>query len=427
MPAVFGGAKPYAIVLCRAVTGLATVRSLHRAGVRVLALVFSERDLTRYTRCADVVVVPEAAHGGRALIDWLAEQAARLMQDGGRPVVIPTSDEQALLLAEHAEQLAACCRVWTTGHQELTRIVSKDGLYAIAEQLGVPTVPSITEPTLDELRDWSAVHPAPYFLKPFYVGVAGSRMRQKNLVLATRDELLDYVERHGSHALIVQRLLRGGDGYVFDCYGVCDAQGRVVQMATHRRWRQFRPDCGATSFGEIPSGLPEAQDRVLIEQTRQLLGGMRYHGIFGIEWLLERDTGRFYVIDFNARPFMSLGHLTDCGLNLPALTYDELIGQLPRDLPLVPVLRHLWWVDLLRDLQTLRELQTSGRLSWGAWLRSVLRCRSAAYLDWRDPVPGLLRTVRTFGQVAGFAWKKLRRVDSEVPLSAPGSVRSKSF
>ena len=58
-----------------------------------------------------------------------------------------------------------------------------------------------------------------------------------------------------------------------------------------------------------------------------------------IEWLLERDTGRFYVIDFNARPFMSLGHLTDCGLNLPALTYAELIGQLPEHLPLVPALR----------------------------------------------------------------------------------------
>lgn len=392
---------PSVIVLCRALTGLATVRALHREGIDVHALVFSDHDLVRRSRCATVVDVPSHARHGEALIAFLLDYAAGLNATGGRPVVIPTCDEHALLLARHAQALHAQCRVWTTDHAELTRIVSKDGLYAVAQGLGVPTVPSLIEPRLDELAAWSEQHPAPYLLKPFYVGVAGSRLKHKNLRLDSRTALLDYVERHGAQSLIVQRLIQGGDGYVFDCYGLCDERGGIVSMATHRRWRQHRPDFGATSYGEIPAGLPDAGEQALMAQTEQLLGGLRYHGIFGIEWLLDRETGAFYLIDFNARPFMSLGHLTDSGLNLPALAYRELTGTLPADVERVPRLKHLLWVDLLRDLQTLRELRAARRITLIGWLRSVLRCRSLAYADWRDPGPGLGRAWELLHQAAG--------------------------
>lgn len=417
---------PSAIVLCRAVTGLATVRALHRAGVDVHAFVFAEHDHIRRSRCATLIDVPPAAHGGETLVALLIDYAKRLARRGGNPVVIPTSDEHALLLSEHADELLPHCRVWTTQIDELKRIISKDGLYAVARRLDLPTVPSVIAPTLDELTAWSADNPAPYFLKPFYVGVTGSRLKQKNLMLATRAELLDYVARNGAQALIVQRLIRGGDGYVFDCYGLCDAQGKVVTMATHRRWRQHRPDCGATSFGEIPACLPDAGEQALLKQTERLLSGLRYHGIFGIEWLFDRETGAFYLIDFNARPFMSLGHLTSCGMNLPALAYQELLGQLPDRVERVPKLKHLWWVDLLRDLQTFREQRVNGRLTFAEWLTSVLRCRSAAYLDWRDLGPGLARGWELIRQVVGLLGPK-RTADGCLDDEASAASRSKTF
>lgn len=420
------GTSPSAIVLCRAVTGLATVRALHREGVDVHAFVFAEHDVIRHTRCATLVDVPESAHGGDALVAFLLDYVAHHVSLGGRPVVIPTSDEHALLLAQHAPRLRAHCRVWTTDIDELTHIVSKDGLYSIAQALDVPTVPSIIAPALDELTEWSRSNPAPYFLKPFYVGVAGSKLKHKNLTIDTRAELLDYVARNGAQALIVQRLIRGGDGYVFDCYGLCDAQGRIVSMATHRRWRQHRPDCGATSFGEIPAGLPDAGEQALLAQTERLLSGMRYHGIFGIEWLQDRETGVLHLIDFNARPFMSLGHLTDSGLNLPALAYRELVGTLPARVERVPQLKHLWWVDLLRDLQTFREQRAHGRITFAEWLRSVLKCRSAAYLDWRDPGPGAARAYELLRQLVGLLLKRGATIEYSEGAAVEGT-RSKTF
>jgi len=409
--------QPGAIVLCRTVTGLATVRALYRAGISVQAWIFSDTDPTRFTRCARVVVVPSHARSEECLVDFLVESSRQL--GDARPVVFPTCDAHALLLAQHSSRLTAFYRLWTTGHQTLHRIVSKDCLYAIADAAAVPTVPSIVEPEPAELASWSISHPGPYILKPFYVGSHGAGLHTKNAVVTSRDELLDYVSRNGAQKLIAQRLLRGGDGQIFDCYGLCDGRGRIVQMATHRRWRQNLPDRGATCFGEIPSGLPAADEATILEQTRLLLASVCYHGIFGIEWLRDLRTGRFHLIDFNARPFMCIGHLADSGLNLPALAYRELTGDLPRDLETLPRLRRCYWIDLLRDLQTFRKRWADGDLGFWEWLGSVVRCRSWAYLDFRDPLPGIVRGGALLRLLGRLAWTTLLRL----PRSS-GVVRS---
>ena len=45
---------------------------------------------------------------------------------------------------------------------------------------------------------------------------------RKNLLLETREQLLSYVRSHGTESLVIQRMIRGGDGNIFDCYGLCD-------------------------------------------------------------------------------------------------------------------------------------------------------------------------------------------------------------
>ena len=98
-------------------------------------------------------------------------------------------------------------------------------------------------------------------------------------------------------------MIRGGDGNIFDCYGLCDRGGRVVSMTSHQRLRQYPPDFGATSMGEIPAALPTKDEQFLFAATERLFNTVRFHGIFGIEWLRDETTGAFYLIDFNARPF----------------------------------------------------------------------------------------------------------------------------
>jgi len=394
---------PSAIVLCAVGTGLATVRCLGHAGLEVHAFIFERGESVGYSRyCRNVRLY---GISDSDLIIYLVNYAKSL---GNRPVVLPSCDKHALLIAKHAAELNAVCRVWTTEYSDLASLINKDSLYATASALDLPIVPCICQPTLTEASDWSSANQGPYFLKPSYEGVASSRLREKNLLIRDRNGLLDYIEKCGATSLIVQRMLSGGDGYIFDCYGMCDKDGDVITMASHRRWRQSLPDVGATCFGEIPAaGLDSKTESLLFERTKTLLKKVRYHGIFGVEWLLDRDTGNFYIIDFNARPFLTIGHLEACGLNLPALAYLELIDKNPGSQQVLqPRLRHLYWVDLLKDIETFAEKNRKGQIKFGEWIASLLRCRSFAYWDWRDPAPGLHRLIKIVVRAIRFPLKR---------------------
>lgn len=379
---------PSAIVLSSGFTGLATIRGLARGGMAVYAATDGSSQATDLSRHCRPLRRPERLSDDASSTQWLIDFCRSLPT---RPVVLPTSDHDALWLARHAPALRPLCAFSSSSREELLRIVSKDGLYAAAAQSGVPVVPSITEPSLEALDAWSLAHAAPYLIKPFYNRIATSALRQKNLLVHSRDDLLAYVAKAGSRAIIVQRKIDGGDGFILDCYGLCDASGQPVSMASHRRIRQCPPHFGSTSFGEIPARGDDALEAKLFDYTARLLQGLRYHGIFGIEWLQCRVSGELYVIDFNARPFSSIGHLTDCGLNLPLLAYRELLGHETARAAPRPALAHLYWADFLGEAYGFR---VTDEATWRAWLGSLLRCRSFAVWDWRDPGPWLLETAR---------------------------------
>jgi predicted ATP-grasp superfamily ATP-dependent carboligase len=385
-----------AIVLCNTVTGIATVRALAECGVEVHACLFRADDLLHESRYAHKIACYHLQHDESGLVEFLISYAGKL---GNRPIVLPTSDAHALLLAKYAPQLAPYCRIWQLPHEQLARIVDKTRLYEAASAAGVPVIPSLATPSVTELIEWSGQHDGPYILKPSYDGIHSCKLPGKNLVLESREQLLAYVSSHGAESLVVQRMVRGGDGNIFDCYGLCDGNGRVVCLTSHQRIRQYPPNFGATSMGEIPAPLPSRDEQFLFAATERLFNSVRFHGIFGIEWLREETTGAFYLIDFNARPFLTIGHLRDCGVNLPLLAYRDLVGESLAAVPPRPAVRRKRWVYVSRDIDTFRILRKSGRgPGLLAWLASVMTCRSFAYVDPRDPMPGLRSLLQILGR-----------------------------
>lgn len=400
-PAVTGE-RPAAIVLCSQLTGLATVRALARRGVDVLALVFDPRDpllVSRYPR--QVVVVPCAT--SESDLTELVCRHARAMRD--KPVLLVTSDVRALWLSRNADILGQACRLWSTPHDTVSAIVRKESLYALAEHAGVPVIPWTHCKDLEQVAAWAAGHAGPYLVKPSYTAErSAAAMLQKNRHCKDSANLLAFLGSGESSAFLVQQLLAGGDGEIFDTYGLCDRDGRVRSISTHRRLRQLPPNLGTTTFGEIPANAGAGGDDLIVAQTLQLLAHVRYHGIFGIEWLRERRTGRFYLIDFNARPFTSIGHLLDCGVNLPWLGYRELIGDDLSHEPQRPVLKHRYWIELHRDCRAKYN-------SWDALhpgmtppdLPPLWRVSSFAYWDWRDPGPLTRKLMEMMSSAMRFA------------------------
>jgi len=381
-----------ALVLGLQLTGFATARCLADAGITVQVASFRRK---KPLGSSNAFAYVDAAHVPQTVDDighWLIEYAATL---GTRPVVFATSDITALSLAKYREQLADSCHVWNTGFSELEAIISKKGLYGYAQEIGVNVPPAIVEPSAAELESWCARVKGPYLVKPFYSSIPTATLGRKNLAIQTEEQLHDFVRMHGADSLIVQKLIVGGDGWVYDCYGLCSSDFRIVTRASHKRLRQYPRDFGTTSFGEIPAKTGDLEEDRLFEQTDRLVSNLRYHGIFGVEWIVDRETKEPYLIDFNARAFSSIGHLNDCGLNLPALAYQDMLGINLDGMPSRPDLKHKLWVFFDADRRTIRSRTRDGDLNLISWLRSLLAARSFALWRVTDPWPALLLMARS--------------------------------
>jgi predicted ATP-grasp superfamily ATP-dependent carboligase len=176
-------------------------------------------------------------------------------------------------------------------------------------------------------------------------------------------------------------------------------------MASHTRIRQSPRHFGTTSYGEIPARSADFPEERLFRLTEKLLSNFNYHGIFGIEWIEDKKTKNLYLLDFNARPFLSIGHLSNCGLNLPFLSYKELLMADIDDVPYQPRLKHKYWIYLIHDLKTLPERLKDGELSLFDWFKSITKSRSFACWRWSDCLPGLSLLVRYFKSILVYYFK----------------------
>lgn len=379
-------------------TALAVARSIAALGSRPVVVSGKAADVCRFSRACDWVRLEPATRSLRTLLKVLPE---RIWQaPGGRPVLIPTSDELALFVARRRDRLSEHFRVWTNRYEALETLVSKDRLYAEAARHGIPTPRLIVRPTIAQLQEWLRAARPPFIVKPLYPATPGAPFRQKNAIFESAAELDRFCEGLPNDEIVVQEFRRGGDGNVYDCYGLCRADGAVVVAETHRRIRQWSVDRGVTSYGEIPAtGMP-IPALELVANTKALFAALPYHGIFGVEWLWDEQDRALFLLDVNARPFSSIGHLRDAGLNLPALAVEELVhGPGFEPVERAPT-RHTYWIDLGPDLRSALTHVRQGRLGALEWCRQLRKVSSHCYWSWRDPLPAVATIPRETFRIA---------------------------
>jgi hypothetical protein len=79
---------------------------------------------------------------------------------------------------------------------------------------------------------------------------------------------------------------------------------------------------------------------------------------------------------------MAIGDLA--GINIPLVAYRSLAG-IPFELPKQRYGRA--WIDLSRDLVSMRTYRQTGEWSSPGWLWSLRRVRRCAFFSLRDPGP----------------------------------------
>ncbi|MGW4893373.1 carboxylate--amine ligase [Kitasatospora sp. NPDC004240] len=391
------------------------VRSLGRAGVPVRAMVEDRMTPTALSRYLSRAIVRPTS--GREpdehLVGTFRDVGRQLVGEfGRRSVAVPTDDEAAVLLAEHADDLAPYFLLPPVPAGLPRRLADKGTLHTTCLRYGVPTPRSATPGDRDELVKAAAACGYPLVLKnlaPF------TRLSDPvvghTTIVRDEGELLDHCPSRGPLSVLVQEFLPDERTEHWITHLCCGADGEPLAVFTGRKLRSY-PTSGGFTTRAVAVPNPE-----LAELAAGLCRATGFSGIADLDWRLDLRDGRYKLLDFNPRTGAQFRLFeTVDGVDVVRALHLSLTG---RPVPRGPQLSRYYGVgqlDLLsaavgtwhdrRPPADLRPRRSTER----AWL-----CRD-------DPAPAAAMTVRFTGQAIQ---RVARQVSSPVAARLPfrGSPR----
>jgi predicted ATP-grasp superfamily ATP-dependent carboligase len=297
------------------VNGLAAIRSLGRAGARVIAIDHRRGALGFHSRFAEARLCPDPVAEEDAYAAFLRELGDEL--DAPAPI-FPTHDEHLNAIARNREALGERFLYPFPAWDVLGPIQSKRRQVEGAREVGIPVPETRDEPT-DELG-------YPVLVKPSDPTGFRREFRRQAFRCVTRAELDDAFERARPYDPLVQELVPGGDDELYTLGSYLDRAGEALAVFSGRKLRQTPPSVGTCRVGEA------VWVDAVVDQGLVLLRGLGFHGLSQVEFKRDPRDGAYKLIEVNPRLFQWHGLAAACGADLPKVAYFDLLGA-----PLPPV------------------------------------------------------------------------------------------
>jgi D-aspartate ligase len=314
-----GQRTPAAVVDVGWVNGLAAIRSLGRAGVPVFAVDHRPSALGFRSRYGERVLVPDPAEDEDGFVAALRGLAGRV---GGSLAVFPTHDPGLNALARNLdESFLAPFPAW----EVLSAVQSKREQLERAAAAGVD-VPETRHPrSVDDARAAAEEVGLPALVKPSdHVGFK-RRFRRQAFRCETAGEVEDAYARAEEFEPMVQELVPGGDDALYTVGSYVARDGRALGVFCGRKLLQTPPGIGTCRIGEAV-WVEEVVDAAL-----RLLRAFEFHGISQVEFKRDPRDGRFKLMEINPRLWQWHGLAAACGVDVPRIAYDDLVGAPPRE------------------------------------------------------------------------------------------------
>jgi len=359
---------------------LAVIRSLGRAGVEVHALLAGPADPCARSRYLHRQHAWTAEPGDPG--ELLADLAAVGDRIGRRCLLVPVDDACALLVAEHAGELADRFLLPPQQPAVPRRLADKAALAALCDELGVAhpeqRLPRSPDEVAEAVRSlglpvvakWSR----PWLLPP------SSGLRSTRLLGSPAEAAALFAQTPvaGSQLLLQHRLpaTPAGDWFF---QGYLDGSDRWLAGGTGCKERAHPVEAGQTTLGRwLPN--PAVQALAL-----RLAASVGYRGILDLDFRYDPDTGEYHLLDFNPRLGAQFRVFVDRqGLDVVRALHLDLTGrQVPPWRPRLGRAVVVENIDVLSAVQNWRD----GRLDLAGWRRSLRGVQERAWLAADDLRP----------------------------------------
>jgi predicted ATP-grasp superfamily ATP-dependent carboligase len=364
---------------------LALARSLGRRGVPVVRLHPNMLDHSLRSKfVSEIALCPDLYESGPKLVDYLLELANRF--DGPR-VLIPASDDCAEFLGAYRQELEARYALCAASQPAMEVLVNKRRQYEAAQRLGIPIPETYFPASRDDVERLAAtIGNYPYIIKPLVAhtwrlaSMQSVSQGRKAITVRTPQELLDAHAAMGKdfRDVMLQEVIGGRDEELFTFLGYFRQDSTALAYCLRRKIRQLPVD-----FGYCTMTVSCHDDRV-IEQSVRLLQGIGFAGICGVEYKYDATTRQYKLIEINPRPVNTIGLAPACGVDLPWIAYQDLVGEVVA--PVTTWNDGVTWFRAWADLLAVRRLRGQGGPTLLEWLQSLRGPRiEAAFArdDWQ--------------------------------------------
>ncbi|MCD4654513.1 ATP-grasp domain-containing protein, partial [bacterium] len=228
---------------------------------------------------------------------------------------------------------------------------NKDNLYGTCQRLRIRTPKTLVLTHMEQLDEPLAGLNYPLVIKG---SLAGAN------VIHNSDELrvyyFDTLVEWGFPVLLQEKLV--GEEYDITCFA--DEKHKLVSWTVIKKF-------AISSRGKASAGVVIDEPK-LGELSQEIIRRMEWKGPCELEFIKETATGRWFLLEINARFPAWVQHTAEAGCNMPALALRYAIRQPPDTIPIAKpghlffrnrfghVVPHTMMTDLLRDGCWIKDL-----------------------------------------------------------------------
>lgn len=281
------------VTYCWNRVGYAILRSLASHGLKVWAADTSKINICSLSRfCAGSFTYPDPFKEEKRFIETLKTKVAEL-----RPrVLMPTHDESVVIM-RHRDEFPSDLVIPYESADKLLALANKAVSTEMAREAGV-AVPKVYS-SADEVKRY------PVVLKTVIGNSAKGVFFPK-----TKDELLRLMDAHKGEEMLLEEWI-GGTDYSVDCVrwdGFCKTSVYHALVT--------KTDGGGTTTQREMVDMPRLETEAM-----KLLEAVDFHGVCGLDFRYDPETGRVAYIETNARFTGGLATPVAAGFDMPWVLY----------------------------------------------------------------------------------------------------------
>jgi predicted ATP-grasp superfamily ATP-dependent carboligase len=378
----FSRARPPVVLL----GSLNVARAAGLAGLGVIVASSEQNEAAFASRyCRGRLLLPPLEDRA-AVLDALLRTGERLTAElGTRIPLFYGNDDRQRLVQQYRTELGRCYALLLNDPEVADAVIEKDLFEALAARRGLPIPRTLEWDALEGFDAPVLVKPRTKFawdVSPVHVQLFGRRGKAR-VFRDGRALAADAGAQQLARELVIQEYVEGDDRQIWSYHGFCDEHGQLLDWFIGRKIRTYPALTGISTFLEL------AHDDELAELGPRIARAMPLKGVFKVDFKRDARTGRFRILEVNAR--FNLWHYLGAanGVNLPRVAYDYLVhGARPATSGRYRTTHR--WLYLRYDWKAYREAAAQGELGFAAWLGSLAeRPRVCQLFAWSDPLPFL--------------------------------------